>query len=80
MRFPDTALAAAYPTVGPSGFAELDVNGLAGGIELYLGREALSCEGTLRPVRWQGYVEAAKRYQGEVEGKGDIFCRLSRRG
>lgn len=72
-RLPDTDLARCYPTDGPAGLADVDVNGSAGGIELYLGREALTLEGALRPVRWTGYVQAVKKYQGEVEGKSDVL-------
>jgi hypothetical protein len=50
------------------------VNGSAAGIELYLGREALMLDGALRPVRWTGFVQAAQKYQGEVEGKADVLA------
>ena len=73
-RLPNTELAACYPTIGPSGSADLDVNGSAAGIELYLGREALMLTGALRPVRWTGYVKAARKYQGEVEGKAAVLA------
>jgi hypothetical protein len=51
----------------------MDVNGLAAGIEMYLGREALTRDGKLRRVRWTGYDKGADAYQGEVEGKSDVF-------
>ncbi|MBR0644837.1 HEPN/Toprim-associated domain-containing protein [Plastoroseomonas hellenica] len=73
VRLPDIELARRYPTIGPSGPAELDVNGSAAGIELYLGQDALAWKGGLRPVRWTGYVHVAGKYQGEVEGKSDIM-------
>jgi len=72
-RYPDSDVATAYPTVGPSGPAVLNVNGQAAGIELYMGRDALLLEGELRPVRWTGYIASAGKYQGEVEGKGEVF-------
>ncbi|WP_317214551.1 HEPN/Toprim-associated domain-containing protein [Gluconobacter sp. GP1] len=72
-RYPDSDVAKAYPTVGPSGPAILDVNGQAAGIELYMGREALLSNGELRPVRWAGYVASAGKYQGEVDGKGQVL-------
>lgn len=72
-RLPDIELARSYPTVGPSGPATLDVNGSAASIELYLGREALTLDDDLRPVRWTGYNPSAMRYQGEVEGKADVL-------
>lgn len=70
---PDIELARRYPTIGPSGPAEVDVNGSAAGIELYLGENALRRHGVLRPVRWTGYVPSAAKYQGEVEGKSEVL-------
>jgi hypothetical protein len=75
MHLPDIEFARAYPTIGPQGFHLVDVNGQAAGIELYLGRAALSFKGELRPVRWTGYIQAARAYQGEVESK--TGCRES---
>ncbi len=72
-RLPDIELARCYPTIGPSGPAELDVNGSAAGIEIYLGENALRRQGVLRPVRWTGYVPGAAKYQGEVEGKSEVL-------
>ena len=72
LRLPDIELATNYPTIGPQGAHLVDVNGLAGSIELYLGRSALTRNGDLRPVRWSGYLASAGVYQGEVEGKGEV--------
>jgi hypothetical protein len=72
-RLPDVEIARHYPTIGPSGPAELDINGSAAGIEIYLGKDALSRKGVLRPVRWTGYVAAKAKYQGEVEGKSEVL-------
>lgn len=72
-RLPECATARRYPTVGPQGRHEMDVNGLAAGIELYLGPEALTVDGELRPVRWTGFVAGADAYQGEVEGKAEVM-------
>ena len=69
---PDIEIARAYPTVGPQGEHLVDVNGKAAGIELYLGREALTSDGALRPVRWTGYDRAANAYQGEIDGKAQV--------
>jgi hypothetical protein len=72
LRMPDIAIARNYPTVGPQGKHSMDVNGLAAGIELYLGHTALEKNGELRPVHWAGYVQGANAYQGEVEAKGEV--------
>lgn len=69
---PDIELGRRYPTLGPTGKHRSDVNGRAAGIELYLGKEALSVDGKLRPVRWTGYDKRADAYQGEVAEKRDV--------
>ena len=51
----------------------MDVNGIAGSIELYLGRDVLTVgDGSLREVQWTGYDHGLRQYQGEVLGKSDI--------
>ena len=70
-QYPTLALARHYPTLGPppadAGGAYTDVNGLAGSIEMYLGRDVLTLpDGTLRPVQWRTYIPGAHQYQGET--------------
>jgi hypothetical protein len=80
LRYPQLELAADYPTLGPATadapaghLANADVNGLAGSIELYLGRDVLTDpDGVLRPVQWRTYVAAAHQYQGEIVGKDAV--------
>jgi hypothetical protein len=79
IRYPDLDLARHYPTIGPpavgaaSATSAADVNGLAGSIELYLGRDVLTGpDGSLRPVQWTSLIAGMGRYQGEVTGKNDI--------
>ncbi|MGW4931871.1 hypothetical protein ACWEQH_02605 [Streptomyces sp. NPDC004166] len=73
MHYPHLPLAEAYPTLGPQGDSVMDVNGLAGSIELYLGRDVLEGEsGTLTPVQWKGYMHKIGAYQGEVTNKGAL--------
>ena len=77
LRYPRLDLAADYPTFGPptadapSGrLANADVNGLAGAIELYLGRDVLTGrDGALRPVQWRAYIPSMGQYQGEIVDK-----------
>ena len=71
-HLPDIELGCSYPTIGPQGAHEANINGKACGIELYLGRAALSTNGSLRPVRWTGYDKRAVSYQGEVDEKNDV--------
>ncbi|MCP2243521.1 hypothetical protein LX86_002251 [Lentzea aerocolonigenes] len=69
-----------YPTLGPptaehpNGTQELaDINGLAGSIELYLGRDVLTdATGNLLPVQWRSFIQSISRYQGEVSDKHGI--------
>jgi len=72
LQYPRLDLAVSYPTLGPSGPAIMDINGLACSVELYLGRDVLEQEEGLVPVQWRGYDEGLKRYQGEVAGKKGI--------
>ena len=77
IRYPAFDLLKAYPTLGPPtltspmGSVTLsDVNGLAGSIELYLGRDVLTLvDGKLCPVQWKAFIPGMKRYQGEVTNK-----------
>jgi hypothetical protein len=67
MSLPRYDFLKSYPTVGPQGEVNLDINGMAGSIELYLGRNVLSNRNGIEfPVRWGGWVAGIKRYQGEV--------------
>lgn len=73
LRLPDIEIARSYPTVGPQGTHLVDVNGRAGSIELYLGRQNLTApNGNLLPVRWIGYVQGMDAYQGVIENKAGV--------
>lgn len=73
MHYPDLPLASTYPTLGPQGTSVMDVNRLAGSIELYLGRDILETpDGRLTPVQWKGYMHKVRAYQGEVTSKGAL--------
>ncbi len=69
LRLPNIKLGRKYPTVGPLGNQISDVNGRGGSIELYLGRQALTTNGVLRPVQWTYYNKTTETYHGEVEDK-----------
>jgi hypothetical protein len=67
-------LGASYPTLAaPPAHADIansDVNGLAGSIELYLGRDVLTdASGNLRPVRLQAFIPGMGRCQAQITGK-----------
>jgi hypothetical protein len=73
LGYPELTFLRSYPTLGPGGSSDLDVNGLAASIELYFGEDILRRpDGSLAPVQWRGFVEAVGSYQGEVLGKGEL--------
>lgn len=71
-NYPNIELAKAYPTLGPNGLSKQNINGLACGIELYLGIDVLINNGELTPIQWKGYNEGLGRYQGEILHKSAI--------
>lgn len=77
LTYPHIDIASSYPTVGPSGVVEVDVNGLAGSIEMYFGRDVLPANrGTLTPVQWRGLDPALNRYHGEILEKSELQARF----
>lgn len=76
-QYPDTDTMKSYPTKGPQGDVMLDVNGKAGSIEMYLGRDVLTDDsGSLSPVQWKGYDNKVGEYQAEIIGKSDVQARF----
>jgi hypothetical protein len=70
---PELPIARDYPTEGAQGRLNMDINGTACSIELYLGRDILQDGGAeLTPIRWAGYLPGAGRYQGEIVRKRQI--------
>ncbi|HQR99119.1 MULTISPECIES: HEPN/Toprim-associated domain-containing protein [unclassified Polaromonas] len=66
-----------YPTIGPTGAAKLDVNGIAASIELYLGEDVLRLDsGNLAVVQWTGYEKSVNQYQGELLEKSKVQARF----
>jgi hypothetical protein len=74
LHYPDIELAKKYPTLGPGGTINIDINGLACSIELYLGKDILSDKNiNLTPIQWKGYIQSIKKYQGEILNKEEII-------
>jgi HEPN/Toprim N-terminal domain 1 len=72
-KLPEIDFLRDYPTSGPSGLISMNVNGIAGSIELYLGCDALlDAGGSLTPVQWKGFGAGVGKYQGEVLQKDTI--------
>jgi len=72
MTYPRYEYLESFPTTGPGGNHNLDVNQLAGSIELYLCRQALEISNEVSPVQWKGFDQSLSCYQGEVLNKNKI--------
>lgn len=75
---PNLKIAEDYPTLGPSGLAPMNINGLACRIELFFGTDILrNSSGTLIPIQWKGYDDKLHRYHGEILCKQEIQERFT---
>ena len=80
LRCPDLPLARDYPTIGPTGVSHLDVNGLAGALELYFGEDVLrEPSGELSPIQWRGFDETLGLYHGELLRKRELQKRFAKK-
>jgi HEPN/Toprim N-terminal domain 1 len=78
LHYPDVEWARDYPTLGPQGVINMDVNGLAASLEMYFGLDVLREEdGSLTPVQWRGYDDGLKQYQGEILNKVELQRRFA---
>ena len=68
LHYPDLPLLRSYPTLGPQASAPvaMEVNGKAGSLEMYLGHDLLTVDGSLVPVQWTGYIDSQRSYQGSL--------------
>ena len=76
IHYPDLPFAEKYPTHGPTGKQSINVNGLSGSLEMYLGQDILRENDELIPVQWRGYDTSLKKYQGELMNKALIQKRF----
>jgi hypothetical protein len=74
MHLPELEFLRNYPTLGPAGESTMDVNGLAGNIELYLGEDVLTSPSSNQIVRvqWKGFVAGVGKYHGEILDKSSV--------
>jgi hypothetical protein len=73
LSYPEISLANNYPTIGPQGKVLMNVNGLAGSLEMYFGADVLRLGTTdLTPVQWRGYDQSIAKYQGELLNKNKL--------
>lgn len=63
-----------YPTIGPTGLKSMDINNIAGSIEMYLGHDALFDKESQSyyPIQWKGYDAGQQQYQGEIIEKDTV--------
>ncbi|MBP5905796.1 hypothetical protein F3K40_08430 [Streptomyces sp. LBUM 1478] len=68
LHYPDLPLLTSYPTVDPdsSTVSLTNVNGVAGSLEMYLGKDVLTIDGTLAPVHLGNFIPAVQRRQGAL--------------
>lgn len=78
-RYPDFKALENYPTIGPTGITNMDINGLAGSIEMYLGKDVLTENKKLIPIQWKGYDSSLKKYQGEIINKRKIHKKFEQK-
>jgi hypothetical protein len=72
VKLPHLELLREYPTLGPTGKSNLNVNGLAASIELYFGSDVLSGANGATPIQWRGYNPEMRAYHGEVMEKARL--------
>lgn len=79
VRLPELEFCRSYPTIGPSGLRNIDINGLAVGIEMFFGEDIIKCAGEYYPIIWNGYFQRIKKYQGVIEEKDKINKLMQRK-
>ena len=80
VRLPDMELLESYPTLGPDGEVNCNINGVAASIELYLGEDILQIDdGRLMPVQWTGFDRGLRQYQGEILDKDLLHERFRKK-
>ncbi|NMF58079.1 HEPN/Toprim-associated domain-containing protein [Pseudanabaena yagii] len=73
MSLPEIDILNSYPTLSDNTITLMNVNGLAGGIEAYLGENILrNDEGNYIPLHLTGYEESIKKYQGKFMEKDTL--------
>ena len=77
IQYPELDLMTSYPTIGPQGEINMNINGLAGLIEIYMGKDILTGnDGNLELVQWGGYMKRVNKYQGSLINKDAVGSRF----
>lgn len=67
--YPDIKIAENYPTICPTGIENLNVNGSACSIELYLCEESIKENSQLISIQWKSFNDKINKYQGGFSNK-----------
>lgn len=65
LHYPNIELAKNYPTIGIHGEKQMNINGIACSIEMYLGQDILNNH----PIKLKGYENSMGQFQGEISEK-----------
>jgi hypothetical protein len=79
IQYPNIKFLEVYPTISPSGITEMNINGLAGSIEMYLGKDSLTDGKELIPIKWKGVDSPSKKHQGEIVNKLKVQKKFDKR-
>ncbi|MEU0965681.1 HEPN/Toprim-associated domain-containing protein [Streptomyces sp. NPDC005917] len=68
LHYPDLPLLTSYRTINPASrtVSLTNVNGVAGSLEMYLGKDVLTIDGALAPVHLGNFIPAVRRRQGAL--------------
>ncbi|SHI86635.1 hypothetical protein SAMN02745751_01248 [Dethiosulfatibacter aminovorans DSM 17477] len=76
MKLPILDFCKLYPTIGPTGNADIDINNLAVSIELFFGDDIIKTDTKYSPILWSNYVHKLKRYQGSISNKDEVIKKM----
>lgn len=76
MKLPELEFCNSYPTTGPIGSYNSNINGQAVSIELFFGSDIIATDGNYTPIRWTNYNEKIAKYQGSIERKSEIITKF----
>jgi len=79
MKLPFLEFCESYPTLGPTGKENLDINGLAVSIELFFGDDIIKMDSEYYPIQWTNYVQSIEKYQGSITNKSNLITQMEKK-
>jgi len=76
MKLPTLDFCDNYPTIGPTGINNANVNGFAVSIELFFGEDIIKENNEFHPIQWTNYNDRLRRYQGSITNKSEIIVKM----